>query len=690
MMGFMERTRSQDTANSVMRQIHERPFVPLLMLLALLLTIGWLNSEFLTPYSRPIMAADGQGAFVFYDAAAIDPQKQASFAFRRTDNGQVWSAEKRVEGQLQSAVLKDDSLFLMFPGFYSRYQRKSLKRLETRDLTELDFQPRAMFQDGGELFALGLNTRGWLEAQRIWPSMGPRLDLGDVESLVPDKQSTLKKTDKKGPRIVEKGRERTELRATFSIATVNSETVILGVYSRELKRSQIKTLNEKVKAPRMPGPNSEKTVLWARFSKGQMGPIHKLNVPASMAALYGRGQELELIVVPKTQTYEVESYSLNLETGETTLKGKIPYERIGWFSSHKVTSLSLGTMDGKRTLLAQFGATIRMHRETEDPPWTIVAQLPGEARTLVYGWIIFVLVLAILLVWTGVQSMRQNALDLRSLLVDEPRPEDFEEPGSDDSEDSAESSSDDSEDPSEDDGEDKQSSGDQQSEAPKDSAPESEPKSEEQQAETKSEPKSEPRSEPASVAPRLGAQDSSEAQGFRDASIMERALAFGMDLLVLFPMVMALSLLLPTSFLDRLVELRGVDQNLVVQQAYWQVLTGRGFLSPEFVVLAAFHAFLGLIYFTVAEAMFGRTVGKLMFGLEVRRVGGEPLTWLQSFYRNVFRIELFFGQTGLIFCCVSLPIMLLTERTQRPGDLLAQSVVLTRDVNLEAETGKEF
>lgn len=56
-------------------------------------------------------------------------------------------------------------------------------------------------------------------------------------------------------------------------------------------------------------------------------------------------------------------------------------------------------------------------------------------------------------------------------------------------------------------------------------------------------------------------------------------------------------------------------------------------LGQDLVVLVALVA-----YATVAEALFGATLGKRLFGLRVRRGDGSPIGWREAIARNVLRV----------------------------------------------------
>jgi uncharacterized RDD family membrane protein YckC len=91
--------------------------------------------------------------------------------------------------------------------------------------------------------------------------------------------------------------------------------------------------------------------------------------------------------------------------------------------------------------------------------------------------------------------------------------------------------------------------------------------------------------------------------------------------------------------------------------------------------------FLTASYWMIPEWLFGATLGKLMFGLRVRTFAGLPISFGQSFKRNLLRSVDFFP-----FYLTGFLAAKLTPNHQRLGDLWAQTVVVNRkdDINSRA------
>ena len=81
---------------------------------------------------------------------------------------------------------------------------------------------------------------------------------------------------------------------------------------------------------------------------------------------------------------------------------------------------------------------------------------------------------------------------------------------------------------------------------------------------------------------------------------------------------------------------------------------------------------LGVVYFTVAEAMFGTTPGKRWMHLKVVRADGAPLTVRDVLVRNVLKPVDFLP----IFYLLGGVFVILTPSAQRLGDLAAGTTVV--------------
>ena len=149
------------------------------------------------------------------------------------------------------------------------------------------------------------------------------------------------------------------------------------------------------------------------------------------------------------------------------------------------------------------------------------------------------------------------------------------------------------------------------------------------------------------------------------ASIPERALAFSIDLALIVGLSSVLIPLLPSY--------------------------GGASLPQEpraqLTLLALFTVLL-LGYFVVCEALFARTLGKRLLGLEVQDVDGGRPSFGSAIYRNVFRIELLLPPLYVV-PVLSLLLMLTSQHCQRPGDLVARTTVRRSETAGRAEAEGE-
>jgi len=98
-------------------------------------------------------------------------------------------------------------------------------------------------------------------------------------------------------------------------------------------------------------------------------------------------------------------------------------------------------------------------------------------------------------------------------------------------------------------------------------------------------------------------------------------------------------------------------------------IPGLGDASRGFVLVAIY-----LLYHLLPEAIWSRTLGKLVFGPVVRRLDGRPWGWPRAAARTFLRLievnPLLFGALpgGLA--------VLFSKRKQRIGDMLADTIVV--------------
>lgn len=87
------------------------------------------------------------------------------------------------------------------------------------------------------------------------------------------------------------------------------------------------------------------------------------------------------------------------------------------------------------------------------------------------------------------------------------------------------------------------------------------------------------------------------------------------------------------------------------------------------VLIAAFFVGALAVYFIVAEAHYGRTPGKALFGLRVAMGDGRPVTAGAAIVRNLLRPVDYAYAIGAL-------VLVVTRRRQRIGDLVAGTMVI--------------
>ncbi|MFT4883200.1 MAG: putative RDD family membrane protein YckC, partial [Natronomonas sp.] len=78
------------------------------------------------------------------------------------------------------------------------------------------------------------------------------------------------------------------------------------------------------------------------------------------------------------------------------------------------------------------------------------------------------------------------------------------------------------------------------------------------------------------------------------------------------------------------------------------------------------------VYFIYFEAEYGQTVGKMLLNIVVVTEDGNPITYRESAIRTLLRIV----DALPFFYLIGLLAIYLTDRNQRLGDLLADTIVV--------------
>ena len=172
-----------------------------------------------------------------------------------------------------------------------------------------------------------------------------------------------------------------------------------------------------------------------------------------------------------------------------------------------------------------------------------------------------------------------------------------------------------------------------------------------------------PQAAPGARAAGQGAADSRTAipgMPYVPASILRRGAALAIDTLLLSALMTPFVVQFAPDLAARLTTVeRFLAMKLTLQ---------------EMLILQGLHIAFMVVYFTIAEGLFGRTIGKRLMGLSVRTEFGMPISLWQAFVRNILRaIDEFPG-----FYMLGLASILIGPKPQRIGDRVARTLVVTQ------------
>jgi len=145
------------------------------------------------------------------------------------------------------------------------------------------------------------------------------------------------------------------------------------------------------------------------------------------------------------------------------------------------------------------------------------------------------------------------------------------------------------------------------------------------------------------------------------ASATRRAIAFALDSLVVFLLAWTLAFLLDTFQLLRIPDIDILGQKNPAAGLLW--------------IVSIFEGGVGLLYFTLFEAAWARTPGKIVAGMRVATLEGAKPTLFESFLRNLLRL-LWVTPFFVVFIALDLWSLRASELDQRMGDLAAGTVVI--------------
>jgi uncharacterized RDD family membrane protein YckC len=95
-------------------------------------------------------------------------------------------------------------------------------------------------------------------------------------------------------------------------------------------------------------------------------------------------------------------------------------------------------------------------------------------------------------------------------------------------------------------------------------------------------------------------------------------------------------------------------------------------INAAVLLLQSLTVVAGLAYFVYTEGKHGQTLGKRALGLVVVTEDGDPIGYGDALVRNVFRVV----DALPAFFLLGAAVILVTERGQRVGDLVADTIVV--------------
>jgi uncharacterized RDD family membrane protein YckC len=627
------------------RRSYQSPFVPLVLLLTVLAIVGYLNTNLVEPYTGPRAVADDQGAYVFYDSADKDARLQdRSFFLRKTLDGRRYEKAQRVEGSLVStAILNDEYLVCLFPDFFSIYARpRGLDREWSGAATPetLGFEPRLLARLGNHVYTFGTSPKeGTLRAARLESeSSGSRTTwrLAPLEGAHVEKAA-----ETPAPEAVERSDHPEEPTSTppppIWTAAEDGDGTLALLYRVARERAQEKGARSPLRAGETP-PGIVRIV---RFDGTAFIGSRAGAAPGS--EIVALDEDLTAFAATAVSTSASGTASVAPLTTEVLVFGTRRTDaepEIVAFALEGSHLRELEKIPYKRGGFFEDRGVVSLAAVSQHGRILLFAQIGGAVKVIVkeggkWGeWIDVARMpteaLALVYLYMGSLALLAAIMFISGIVALERRLRERLAPRDLDAE----------------------TAGRFIAEALGERAP----------------------AAPAPLAARRLRVVPDDA-GENDASIPDRLVAFGIDASIVFGMF------------------------LVARQSFQIEVPQRANEDPTRVLaFIAWGTLAMLAYLAIFEGFFGRTPGKRLLGLEIRGIDGKPPSVLARIYRNVFRIELIFLATsiqiplwsnehaGIPVPLIALLIMIATPRTQRPGDLVARTVVVrARDPNAVGE-----
>lgn len=145
------------------------------------------------------------------------------------------------------------------------------------------------------------------------------------------------------------------------------------------------------------------------------------------------------------------------------------------------------------------------------------------------------------------------------------------------------------------------------------------------------------------------------------ASPTRRAIAFGIDAIIVFVLAWIATFIAASAQVLRIPDVVFLDNRSPVAGLLW--------------VVSIFELPILLLYTTLFEGLTTRTPGKMLTGIRVTRIDGTPPSIGEAFLRNLLKL-LWVTPFGPAFILLDAWSLRTTELDQRMGDLAAGTIVV--------------
>ena len=120
-----------------------------------------------------------------------------------------------------------------------------------------------------------------------------------------------------------------------------------------------------------------------------------------------------------------------------------------------------------------------------------------------------------------------------------------------------------------------------------------------------------------------------------------------------------------------------VLDNIILTAVFWLIIIFLVFIRINPAITAAIFILLllfeDILYFTLLEAKYSRTIGKMALNIKVVSENNKKITFKQALIRNITKSVPIFRP---IFLIIGFFLIIYTKKHQRIGDMLAKTIVV--------------